>query len=120
MPESTLQTKQLNTTVSRVHHAIGPVAAGMVIDALDVMTFGPVGLVAGLPAGVLAGYWLGRSLGLEKQARLLCAAAAGLYCTVPFTELLPLGTIVGALCRYQESATGHETTPAADNRAGSD
>ena len=110
MPKTPPETTQFSTTVNRVNHAIGPVAAGMVIDTLDVMTLGPVGLLLGIPVGALAGYWLGKSLGLEKQASLLCAAAAAVYCTVPFTELLPLGTIVGALGRFQESSAADDST----------
>jgi hypothetical protein len=45
---------------------------------------------------------MGRTLGLNKQACLYCALAAGVYCTIPFTELLPLGTMVGAYARYRQ------------------
>jgi len=37
------------STVSRLNHAIGPVAAGMIIDAVDIVTLGPVGLILGPP-----------------------------------------------------------------------
>ncbi|MEZ6121630.1 MAG: hypothetical protein R3C49_00485 [Planctomycetaceae bacterium] len=94
----------VTATVQRVNRAIGPVAAGMIIDALDVLTLGPVGLLLGIPVGVIAGYWLGRSLGLEKNASLVCAAAAAVYCTVPLTEILPLGTLVGALGRFFQNS----------------
>lgn len=89
-------------TLSRLNHAIGPVAAGMVIDVVDLITFGPVGLVLGIPLGAGAGYWLGRSMRLESHMCWICAVAAGIYCTIPGTELLPLGTLVGALVRFQE------------------
>ncbi|MCA9051258.1 MAG: hypothetical protein KDA89_21120, partial [Planctomycetaceae bacterium] len=88
----------------RTNHAVGPVAAGMIIDGLDVLTLGPVGLFLGIPVGILAGHWLAKSLGLSNKSGLLCAAAAGLYCAVPFTEVLPLGTIVGALCRFHDAS----------------
>ena len=76
----------------------------MIIDAVDFVTFGPIGLVIGIPVGAIAGYWLGQSMALEKNACLFCAVAAGIYCTIPFTELLPLGTMVGALVRYKDAA----------------
>ena len=88
--------------LSRINHAIGPVAAGMIIDGLDVLTLGPLGLLLGIPVGIIAGYWLGRSLGFSKSACLTCAAAAAVYCTVPMTEVLPLGTLAGALGRFQK------------------
>ena len=89
-----------------MNRALGPVAAGMIIDTVDFVTFGPIGLVLGLPIGGLAGYWLGKTLGLEKQTCLYCALAAGVYCTIPLTELLPLATLVGAYARCRQ--TGRE------------
>ena len=90
-------------TIHRLNHAMGPVVAGMIIDAVDFVTFGPIGLAIGIPVGAIAGYWLGQSMALGKNASLFCAVAAGIYCTVPFTELLPLGTMVGALVRYKDA-----------------
>lgn len=90
-------------TLGRLNHAMGPVVAGMIIDAVDLVTVGPIGLVIGIPVGAIAGYWLGQSMALEKNACLFCAVAAGIYCTIPFTELLPLGTMVGALVRYKDA-----------------
>ena len=90
-------------TIHRLNHAMGPVVAGMIIDAVDFVTFGPIGLVVGIPIGAIAGYWLGQSMALGKNACLFCAVAAGIYCTIPFTELLPLGTMVGALVRYKDA-----------------
>lgn len=88
--------------LSRYNHAFGPVIAGLIIDAADIVTFGPVGLALGFPIGAAAGYWLARSLRLETNASLICALIAGLYCTIPGTELLPLGTLVGALVRLED------------------
>jgi len=88
--------------LSRYHYAFGPVVAGLIIDAVDLVTFGPVGLALGVPIGAAAGYWLARSLRLETNASLICAVMAGVYCTIPGTELLPLGTLVGALVRLED------------------
>ena len=90
-------------TLQRLNRAFGPIAAGVIIDLVDFATFGPIGLVLGLPVGGLAGYWMGQCLGLERKACLWCALAAGIYCTIPFTELIPLATIVGAYARFRES-----------------
>lgn len=86
---------------ARYNYAFGPVGAGLIIDAIDFVTFGPVGLALGIPIGAAAGYWLARSLRLETNSSLLCALIAGIYCTIPGTELLPLGTLVGALVRLE-------------------
>ncbi len=87
---------------TRYNYAFGPVGAGLIIDAVDFVTFGPVGLALGFPIGAAAGYWLARSLRLETNPSLLCALCAGVYCTIPGTELLPLGTLVGALVRLED------------------
>ena len=97
---------------TRYNHAFGPVAAGLIIDAVDFVTFGPIGLALGFPIGAAAGYWLARSLRLETNPSLLCALIAGVYCTIPGTELLPLGTLVGALVRLEDVP---ETPSAADS-----
>ncbi len=89
--------------LDRLNHAFGPVLAGLIIDFLDLATFGPAGLFLGPPVGGLAGYWLGRALGLRPRHALYCALAAGLYCTVPFTEVVPVATIIGACVRFWES-----------------
>jgi hypothetical protein len=94
---------------TRYNYAFGPVGAGLIIDAVDFVTFGPVGLALGFPVGAAAGYWLARSLRLETNPSLLCALIAGVYCTIPGTELLPLGTLVGALVRLEDVP---ETPPA--------
>lgn len=100
MTETAVQPDLQNGSFNRINHAMGPVVAGMIIDAVDLITFGPLGLVLGIPVGSLAGYRLGQSMKLDRNACFICALAAGVYCTIPFTELLPLGTIVGALVRY--------------------
>lgn len=92
-----------HTLPRRVNRAFGPIVAGLIIDLVDLATFGPVGLVLGLPVGGLAGYWMGRALGFDKRASLWCALAAGVYCTIPGTELIPLATIIGACVRFQET-----------------
>ena len=92
----------------RLNRAFGPVVAGLIIDFVDLATFGPMGMYLGLPIGAFAGYWMGRALGFERKASLLCALAAGIYCTIPGTEMLPIATVVGACARYYES------TPKAD------
>lgn len=97
----------------RANRVFGPIIAGMLIDLLDLATFGPVGLVLGLPIGGLAGYWMGKALGLSRRASAWCALAAGIYCAIPGTEYFPLATIIGACARFQES--GRRPGPGAAN-----
>ncbi|MGE0480968.1 MAG: hypothetical protein AB7Q17_10905 [Phycisphaerae bacterium] len=108
------------STTRRMNRAFGPIAAGVIIDLIDLATFGPIGLFVGLPVGALAGFWLGSCLGLSRRASVACALAAAVYCTIPFTEVLPLGTLAGAYARFMDSdrsvtRTGaNEPTPGAD------
>lgn len=86
----------------RLNRAFGPIVAGLIIDLVDFATFGPVGLALGLPIGWLAGYWMGTALGLSKRASVWCAVAAGIYCVMPGTEVIPLATIAGACVRFRQ------------------
>lgn len=97
---------------TRLNRAFGPVVAGLIIDLVDLATFGPFGLYLGLPIGGFAGYWMGRALGFAPKPSLLCALAAGIYCTLPGTEMLPIATVVGACARYYESAPKRPKPPA--------
>ncbi len=99
----------------RLNRSFGPIAAGVVIDLVDAATFGPIGLVLGLPLGGLAGYWMGRAMGMRARAAAWCALAAGIYCTIPGTEFLPLATIIGAYSRFRED--GPEPTRARRGQA---
>lgn len=93
----------------RLNRAFGPVAAGLVIDLLDLSTFGPIGLYLGFPVGGLAGYWMGRALGLDRRMAGICAVAAGVYCVLPGTEFIPLATLVGALARFHDGGSGRRS-----------
>lgn len=87
----------------RFNRIFGPIVAGLIIDLMDLATFGPMGLMLGLPAGLATGYWMGYCLGLAPAARWWCSLAAGIYCMIPFTEFLPLATLAGAYAQYRES-----------------
>jgi len=103
-PDSDPQAKRLN-------RAFGPVIAGLIIDLVDLSTFGPMGFYFGLPLGGGCGYWMGRTLGLSHKHSFYCALAAGIYCMIPVSEFLPLATLVGAFARYRESAPPSDEAP---------
>jgi hypothetical protein len=81
---------------------LGPIAAGLLLDLVDVATYGPVGIWAGLVVGGAAGYLLAAGLGVPSERRLTYAAVSGMYCMMPFTAFLPVATVVGALVRFRE------------------
>jgi hypothetical protein len=88
----------------QLNRAFGPILAGLVIDSVDLFTFGPLKRFIGLPAGALAGYWMGSIFRLPLRQRLLCALAAGVYCMIPGLEFIPLATLIGAYVRFREGA----------------
>ena len=87
--------------IRRIHRAFGPILAGLVIDSVDLLTFGPLKRFVGFPVGALAGYWMGSIFQLPMRQRLWCALAAGVYCFIPGLEFVPLATLIGAYVRYR-------------------
>lgn len=92
---------------ARLRRALGPILPGMILDSLDLVTFGPVGLLVGIIIGSLAGYWLSTEYRLSPAKRLLGALAAGFYCMLPFTSFLPIGTLIGAYFRFHAHPEEH-------------
>ena len=88
----------------------GPMIAGLAIDGLDLMTYGPIGLYTGLMVGGIAGYLLAPLLGFSERGRWLCALMTGVYCTVPLTGFIPAAAIAAGLS--QVFLRGQETRPA--------
>lgn len=77
----------------------GPVLAAILLDVADVLSFGPQGILVGLVAGSALGWRIAAASGFSAKGRLICAGLAALYCFVPFTEALPLATIVTTASR---------------------
>jgi hypothetical protein len=78
--------------------------AGLAIDAVDLMTFGPVGIYTGMFVGGAVGYWLAPTLGFPPKGRWLSALMTGIYCTMPITGFIPAAAIAAGLSRalFQE------------------
>lgn len=71
-----------------------PILAGLFIDLVDFLTWGPHGLRKGLVVGGVTGLWLGWLNKMPLSKSVIGALLAGIYCAVPFTERLPLATII--------------------------
>lgn len=94
----------LPTTLwERLYVALGPIAGCLVLDLVDFVTLGPIGLVIGIPVGAAVGWWLGSLYGLERTGRITVAVLSAVYCTIPFTELLPIATLSGAVARFHHA-----------------
>lgn len=84
--------------------AVGPVVAGLIIDVLDMATFGATGLYLGFILGAPAGWYLARHLGLDSRQATIGALACGIYCTIPLTAPIPVAALLGLWARARTSA----------------
>lgn len=90
----------------RLRDALGPIAAGLLIDGVDFATFGPLGLVAGPLLGGVVGFWAASVYGFSGRGRWGLAAAVAAYCAIPSTEMLPLATVASVLSRLAPLRSG--------------
>lgn len=74
--------------------AAGPILAGLVVDLADLVTFHGMGRW-GYPIGAGVGWWVAGQLGLRGSRRAWLTVLGALYCGLPWTSHLPLGTLVG-------------------------
>ena len=77
-------------------HPVPAIAAGLAIDLLDLTLAGPLGVAGAIVAGTLV-WWLVRARGWTGPLRWFAVALTAIYCVLPLTELVPLGTLVGAV-----------------------
>lgn len=76
-----------------------PVLAAMLLDVADLLSLGPQGLFVGLVIGSTLGWRIAAMSGFSAKGRMICAGLAALYCMFPFTELLPLATMLTTASR---------------------
>ena len=74
---------------------------GLTLDLLDYLTLGPIGLRVGFFVGALAAFGLLGFLRVPMAKRILISIGAGVYCMMPGTAPLPLGTLLGALLKLR-------------------
>ena len=89
--------------IHRLHKAIGPLAGGLILDFVDLATFGPLG-IGGFFIGALVGWWICSIYTFPKPVRVILAILSGVYCLLPFTELLPVATLISAIGRFWEKS----------------
>ena len=89
--------------LGRLEETFGPIIAGVIIDTVDIATFGKFGLMMGMLIGGSAAWWMCSIYRLPVWQRFLWALASGIYCTAPRTELIPLATMIGAFARFRQS-----------------
>ena len=94
---------------------LGPMLAGLAIDAVDLVTFGPIGIYTGMFVGGAVGYWLAPGLGFPPKGRWLSALMTGIYCTMPITGFIPAAAIAAGLSRalfQKDDAAASQADPA--------
>lgn len=99
--EQTQQVHELSL-LERLHRALGPLAGGLILDFVDLATFGPLGFYLGPIVGALVGWWISSIYRYKTSSRIIWAILAALYCTIPLTEIIPVATIISALARFSE------------------
>jgi len=90
---------------SAAERVFGPVIAGLLIDMIDLALWGPMGVLLGLFIGGGMTWYLTSFFQIRPAARIAWTLAAGIYCALPFTQFVPLGTLVGLVIRYYEYRT---------------
>ena len=94
------QKSELRGLLERLSFALGPLGAGFILDALDLATFGPIGLCLGALVGGYAGWILSKHEGIDRALRIAYAICAAAYMTIPFTEAIPAATTLMLLARF--------------------
>lgn len=91
--------KQEKPLIKRLNNAFGPLAGALLLDFVDLATIGPLG-IGGFFIGTAVGWWILSVYNISKNTRVLLALFAGIYCLVPFTEFIPIATLISALARF--------------------
>ena len=100
----------------RVARAIQPLLAGVALDLVDLATFGPLGLSAGLALGGIAGWvlapqWLVPGSATSGLGRWLCALLGAIYCALPGTSVLPLASVLGVVLSMTDESAAQDGSP---------
>ncbi|MCP4701949.1 MAG: hypothetical protein GY862_34580 [Gammaproteobacteria bacterium] len=91
---------------TRIHLAFGPLLGALLLDLTDLITYGHVGTYTGFIAGPLVAWWVGLIEGFSLKMRIFWMAFAGTYCVLPFTEFLPVVTVltlISAVGRFKRN-----------------
>lgn len=61
---------------ARLHRALGPIGGGLLLDFLDLTSYGALGLYGGFALGGLVGWWLGGVYEFSREGRAAGGAGA--------------------------------------------
>lgn len=91
----------MTSTFRKLYMALGPVAGGILLDTLDIATFGPFGFYAGWLIGLPVGWWMASIYGFGPLGKTVFATLAAVYLTLPMTEIFPVATVISAIARFR-------------------
>jgi len=104
LPESNENTEPL---IHRLQRAFGPLIGAIILDLVDLASFGPLG-IGGFLIGIGVGWWMLSMYTISTATRMWLSLLAGVYCLIPFTELIPVATIITAIARFKQKGKGKE------------
>lgn len=103
-PEGAPRRARPTRRLQRLAEIFGPLAVAVMVDAVDFVSFGQIGLVFGMLVGGSLTYFFTSIYGLPVWQRLAWSLAAGVYCLLPHGRVLPLATLLVAGCQYWRGA----------------
>jgi len=86
---------------NRLKRAIIPIAAGLLLDAADLVTFSSVGVRFGWLVGAIVAFCLAHAVGIKGRGMWFATLIGAAYCTIPGTSFLPLATVISAVAAYK-------------------
>ncbi len=90
------------STAERTLRAFGPLGGGLLLDAVDLATFGVIGFYLGPILGGILGWWLSSVYGFGTLGQCMIIVLIVVYFTLPGTSVVPVATIVFALIRFAD------------------
>ena len=77
-----------------------PVVGGVIIDVADVVSLGGLGGVGGAMIGALITYGVCSQTQMSRLRTMGLTMAGAIYCALPFTEALPLATLLALVTSF--------------------
>jgi len=91
-----------DSLLNRITRALGPIIPALLLDLVDFLTAGPIGMYFGMLIGCPMGYWICSRYKLPFLKRILGGLIVGIYCTLPFTGFAPAAVLIGIYARFHQ------------------
>jgi|FLOH01.1.fsa_nt_gi hypothetical protein len=91
----------MKNTLLKFYRMLGPLGGGILLDTLDLATFGPFGIYFGWFIGLIVGWWMASIYQFGTVGKFVFASLAAIYLTLPMTEFVPIATLVSAISRFR-------------------